>query len=92
MSLCGTGQDKERIVKRLHRIEGQIRGLCSMVENDRNCIDVLGQIASVSGALRGVWLQIVGDHLNGCIQNASLNDGNREQLINELMDNLKKIQ
>ncbi|MDO5673947.1 MAG: metal-sensitive transcriptional regulator, partial [bacterium] len=55
MALCGTDQDKERLVKRLNRIEGQIRGLRGMIEADKDCIEVLRQVVSVSGALRGVW-------------------------------------
>ncbi|ADW18287.1 protein of unknown function DUF156 [Desulfobulbus propionicus DSM 2032] len=89
MSLCGTDQDKERIVKRLRRIEGQVRGLAAMVEQDRDCIEVLRQINSVTGALRGVWTQVIGDHLRGCIAK-SIADHD-EKLIDELMDHLGKI-
>ena len=91
MTLCGTDQDKERLIKRLNRIEGQIRGLSGMIENDRDCIEVLRQVVSVSGAIRGVWTQIVGDHIKGCIQNASIQDGNSDPLIDELVDHLGKI-
>lgn len=91
MSLCVIEQDKERVLKRLRRIEGQIRGLASMVENDRDCIEVLRQISSVSGALRGVWIQVMGDHLRGCVQNALVAEENGEQLIDELVDHLRKI-
>jgi len=89
MSLCGTDQDKERIVKRLRRIEGQVRGLAAMVEQDQDCIEVLRQINSVTGALRGVWTQVIGDHLRGCIAK-SIADHD-EKLIDELMDHLGKI-
>ncbi len=91
MALCGTDQDKERLIKRLNRIEGQIRGLSNMVENDRDCIDVLRQVVSVSGAIKGVWAQIVGDHLKGCIKNATIQEGNGDLLIDELVDHLGKI-
>ena len=53
MSLCGTDQDKQRLVKRLNRIEGQVRGLRGMIESDQDCIDVLRQVASVSGPCAG---------------------------------------
>lgn len=89
MSLCGSDQDKERVIKRLRRIEGQVRGLVSMVEQDKDCIEVLRQINSVTGALRGVWTQVIGDHLRGCIANSLINHD--EKLIDELMDHLKKI-
>ena len=91
MALCGSDQDKERLIKRLNRISGQIRGLSNMVEHDRDCIEILRQITSVSGALRGVWSQIVKDHMKGCIQNALLQDDNCDELIDELIDNLGKI-
>jgi DNA-binding FrmR family transcriptional regulator len=91
MALCGTDQDKERLIKRLNRIEGQVRGLCGMIENDRDCIEVLRQVVSVSGAIRGVWTQIVGDHLRGCIQNATLQNDNQDHLINELIEHLGKM-
>lgn len=89
MSLCGTDQDKERLVSRLRRIEGQVRGVCAMIEQDRDCIEVLQQITSASGALRGVWLQVVGDHLRGCVSKAVA--GNDEKLIDELIAHLQKI-
>jgi len=91
MGLCGSDQDKERLIKRLHRIEGQVRGLCEMVENDRDCMDVLRQIASVSGALRGVWTQVVGDHIYGCIARAALDTEASNKLVKELVDHISKI-
>lgn len=91
MALCGSDQDKERLIKRLSRIEGQIRGLSGMIQNDRDCIEVLRQVVSVSGAIRGVWTQMVGDHLRGCIHNATINEGNKDHLIDELIDHLGKI-
>ncbi|HBG17798.1 MAG TPA: CsoR family transcriptional regulator [Desulfobulbaceae bacterium] len=89
MSLCGTDQDKERIVKRLRRIEGQVRSLCTMVEEDRDCIEVLRQINSATGALRGVWTQVIGDHLRGCIAKSMVEHD--EKLIDELLEHLEKI-
>ncbi|MFV0435825.1 MAG: metal-sensitive transcriptional regulator [Desulfopila sp.] len=91
MALCGTDQDKERLLKRLNRIEGQVRGLGKMIENDRDCIEVLRQIVSVSGAVRGVWIQVVGDHLRGCIKNATLQEQESDQLIDELIEHFGKI-
>ena len=91
MGLCGSDQDKERIIKRLHRIEGQVRGLCGMVEKDSDCMDILRQIASVSGALRGVWTQVVGDHIQGCISRAALDKNASSKLVKELVDHIAKI-
>jgi DNA-binding FrmR family transcriptional regulator len=91
MGLCGSDQDKERLVKRLHRIEGQVRGLCGMVEKDSDCMDVLRQIASVSGALRGVWTQVVEDHIHGCIARAALDTEASNKLVKELVEHISKI-
>jgi len=51
MSLCGTDQDKHRVIQRLHRIEGQVRGLAAMVEQDKDCIEVLRQMKELRGDL-----------------------------------------
>ena len=64
------GYDKEALVKRLHRIEGQVRGIERMVEDDRYCIDVLTQIGAVSTALESLALKILDDHVNHCVAGA----------------------
>jgi CsoR family transcriptional regulator, copper-sensing transcriptional repressor len=62
--------DKEALIKRLHRIEGQVRGLERMLEEDRYCIDVLTQIAAVTTALESVAFRILDDHVNHCVSGA----------------------
>jgi CsoR family transcriptional regulator, copper-sensing transcriptional repressor len=62
--------DKDALVKRLHRIEGQVRGIERMLEEDRYCIDVLTQIAAVSTALDSVAFKILDDHVNHCVAGA----------------------
>jgi CsoR family transcriptional regulator, copper-sensing transcriptional repressor len=64
------GYDKEALVKRLHRIEGQVRGLERMVEEDRYCIDVLTQISAVTTALESLALRILDDHVQHCVADA----------------------
>ena len=64
------GYDKDAVIKRLHRIEGQVRGLERMVEQDRYCIDVLTQISAVSTALESVALRILDDHVQHCVADA----------------------
>jgi CsoR family transcriptional regulator, copper-sensing transcriptional repressor len=64
------GYDKEALVKRLHRIEGQVRGIERMVEDDRYCIDVLTQIGAVSTALESLAFKILDDHVNHCVADA----------------------
>jgi DNA-binding FrmR family transcriptional regulator len=63
-------QDKDALIKRLHRIEGQVRGIERMVEEDRYCIDVLTQIAAVSTALDGVAFKLLDEHVNNCVSGA----------------------
>ena len=60
-----------------------------MIENDRECIEVLRQISSISGALHGVWVQVVGDHLKGCITDAIKHKA--ETRVDELVEHLKNV-
>ena len=62
--------DKEALVRRLHRIEGQVRGIERMVEDDRYCIDVLTQISAVTTALESVAFRILDDHVSHCVAGA----------------------
>ena len=64
------GYDKERLTKRLHRIEGQVRGIERMVDEDRYCIDVLTQIAAVKTALESLGFELLQDHVNHCVHGA----------------------
>jgi DNA-binding FrmR family transcriptional regulator len=59
--------DKERHVTRLHRIEGQVRGIERMIEEDRYCIDVITQISAVTTALESLAFQILDEHVNHCV-------------------------
>jgi CsoR family transcriptional regulator, copper-sensing transcriptional repressor len=66
----GYTKDKEALAKRLHRIEGQVRGIERMVEDDRYCIDVLTQIAAVNTALESLALKILDEHVRHCVAGA----------------------
>ena len=66
----GYAADKESLVKRLHRIEGQVRGIEKMLEDDRYCIDVLTQIGAVTTALESLAFEILDDHVNHCVSGA----------------------
>ena len=66
----GYTQDKDAYLKRLRRIEGQVRGLQRMVENDTYCIDILTQVSAVTRALQAVALGLVEDHLGHCVAQA----------------------
>ncbi len=71
----GYSESKDDIQKRLKRIEGQIRGLQRMVDEDTYCIDVLTQVSAATKALQSVALELLGDHLSHCVQEAILEGG-----------------
>jgi CsoR family transcriptional regulator, copper-sensing transcriptional repressor len=83
---------KDRNLKRLRRIEGQIRGLQRMVEEDRYCADILTQISSVHEALRSVGRELVRNHLKHCAAAAIRSDepATAEQMYDELVDMMFK--
>lgn len=85
-------ESKASCVKRLSRIEGQVRGLARMVQEDRYCIDIVTQITAVRAALRRVEEEILRDHIGHCVQHAidSGNKADQKQKITELMDVLSR--
>jgi DNA-binding FrmR family transcriptional regulator len=66
----GYTKDKAALIRRLHRIEGQVRGIEKMVESDRYCIDILTQIAAVTTALESLALKILDEHVRHCVAGA----------------------
>ncbi len=68
--MAGYAMQKEDILKRLSRIEGQVRGISRMVEEDRYCIEVLDQVASITRALQQVSIGLVHEHLSHCVTDA----------------------
>ena len=66
----GYTADKEALSKRLHRIEGQVRGIEKMVDEDRYCIDIITQISAITTALEAVAFKILDDHVNHCVAGA----------------------
>ena len=66
----GYAENKDAVLKRLRRVEGQVRGLQRMVEDDSYCIDVLTQISAVNRALQAVALELLDDHLSHCVAEA----------------------
>ena len=81
-------QAKASITKRLNRIEGQVRGLSRMVEEDRYCIDVVTQISAVRAALRRAEEEILRDHVNHCVEHAIASGDKKDQRkkITEIID------
>jgi DNA-binding FrmR family transcriptional regulator len=84
----GYVENKEALVKRLHRIEGQVRGIERMIEDERYCIDILTQISAVSTALESLAFKILDDHVNHCVTGALAagDAGVAEEKSRELLD------
>ena len=83
---------RENSLKRLSRIEGQVRGLQKMIEDDRYCVDILVQIKAAMAALKRVEGELLKDHVDYCIKNAISSDdiADREAKVAELVDLLSK--
>jgi DNA-binding FrmR family transcriptional regulator len=84
---------KESALRRLRRIEGQVRGLIRMVEADRYCIDIVTQISAARAALRKVEEEVLHDHVAHCVENAITSGNKAEQRhkVAELMDVLSRM-
>ena len=76
------GEDKAKILARLRRIEGQVRGVARMIEDDKYCIDILTQLSAIISSSRNVGLLVLEDHIKGCVVNAAPED--REERLTEL--------
>jgi DNA-binding FrmR family transcriptional regulator len=83
-----SNETKTACRKRLGRIEGQVRGLARMIEEDRYCIDVVTQISAVRAALRRVEEEILREHVSHCVEHAIVSGNKAEQRrkVSELMD------
>ncbi|MGO3757704.1 MAG: metal-sensitive transcriptional regulator [Agrococcus casei] len=71
----GYSEDKDALLKRLRRIEGQVRGIARMVDEDTYCIDVLTQVSATKRALENVAVMLVDDHLRHCVAEAAAEGG-----------------
>jgi CsoR family transcriptional regulator, copper-sensing transcriptional repressor len=86
----GYAKDKEAVLARLRRIEGQVRGLQRMVEADRYCIDVLTQVSAVKSALESVSLLLLGDHVGHCVADA-IRAGDGREKVEELNAAIERL-
>lgn len=78
--------DKQEIMVRLRKMEGQLKGIQRMVEKDTYCVDVLNQLSSIIAAAQKVSGIILGDHIRGCVRNAlKHDDGRGDESVNELL-------
>ena len=74
-TVTGYSKHKDQVLKRLRRVEGQVRGLQRMVEADTYCIDVLTQVSAATKALQAVALELLADHLAHCVADAAREGG-----------------
>ena len=87
----GYAEHKETLVKRLHRIEGQVRGIERMVEDDRYCIDILTQLGAVDTALEAVAIKVLEDHVQHCVAGA-LASGDAKEANEKSRELLEAVQ
>lgn len=85
-----TKEEKDKVINRLKRIEGQVRGIQSMVEEDRYCVDILVQITAIQSALKNVGFAVTERHIKHCVTDA-IQNGEGEETIDELMSVLKQF-
>ena len=87
-----TGADHKDQITRINRIEGQVRGIKAMIENEKYCVDIINQIKAIRSALKGLELQILEGHANHCLLNAVKTGSKKdaEEKINEIMELIKK--
>lgn len=85
--------DKEALMKRLKRIEGQVKGIQKMLDEERYCVDILVQISAIRSAINKVGTIILENHVKGCVSESIKQGDNEgtENMINELMDTINKF-
>jgi DNA-binding FrmR family transcriptional regulator len=86
----GYTKDKQKIATRLRRIEGQVRGIQKMIEEDRYCIDVLTQVNATRAALESVALQLLADHTEHCVTEA-IRSGRGTEKVRELNGAVQRL-
>lgn len=91
MGKYGYTKDKDAVLKRLKRAEGQVRGVANMVENDKYCIDILTQITAVQSALDKVALELLRDHAQHCLTNDDVQHIHGKDKADELVTAIERM-
>lgn len=91
MNHYGYHNNKEQLLKRLKRAEGQIRGIARMVEDDKYCIDILTQISAAEAALDKVALELVREHTKHCLANDAVGPEDRNEKADELVQAMGRL-
>jgi len=87
----GYAKNRAGLIKRLHRIEGQVRGIERMVDEDRYCIDILTQISAVNTALESLAFEILDDHVTHCVTDV-IASGNKKEAATKTAELLAAVQ
>ena len=98
MSCCGNEErhkhrnltEEKDLLKRLNRIEGQVRGIKAMVEDERYCVDILNQVSAVQAALNGFSRVLLSNHIKTCVID-EIEAGNAEETVEELCETIQKL-
>jgi CsoR family transcriptional regulator, copper-sensing transcriptional repressor len=83
--------DKKEVLVRLRRMEGQLKGIQKMIEEDKYCVDVLNQLSSIMAATQKVANIIMKDHIQGCVRDALTRNDHSEEHVNELISVMEKF-
>ena len=87
----GYTQDKDAYLKRLRRIEGQVRGIAKMIEDDKYCIDVLTQVSAATKALQSFALALLEEHMATCVVDAAANGTDAGVKVREAADAIARL-
>lgn len=83
--MASYAHDKAKLLARLRRIEGQVRGVQKMIDEEQYCVDVLTQVSSVMAALQSVGLIVLEDHIQGCVRSALAAGEQGDEAVEELI-------
>lgn len=85
-----TDEEKQKIVNRLRRVEGQVRGLQNMIEDDRYCVDILIQLSAAQAALKKIGFSVLERHTKSCVSRA-IQEGHGEEQVDELLKVIRQF-
>ena len=82
-------RDKAQLVRRLARIEGQVRGITRMIEREEYCVDILQQTSALRAAVDSLAVLVLEDHVSGCVRTAAVN-GDADRYVEEIVDVVRR--
>lgn len=85
-----TANEEKDLISRLNRIEGQVRGVKAMVQDDRYCTDILVQVSAIQSALNGFSRTLLSSHIKSCVVN-DIKNGDADKAVDELCETIKRM-